>query len=283
MQMGEITNSIIFNFDKWEQQLPELKENYRNAVPYSHIMLEDFMDPAAAQKTHDAFPSVKDDGWTHYVHFNEKKHGLNKLALLPEFTQEVIQTFNSERFLDWLEELTGIKGLQKDDMLEGGGLHQSLNGGFLNIHADFTSHPHKRHWRRRVNLLIYLNPNWKESYGGFLELWSRDMKTRVQNIMPAFNRAVIFNTDKDSYHGLPDPINCPEDETRKSIALYYFTEEEKFNKQSTDYQARPGDGMKSILIYLDKKAIAVYSRLKGILGINDDFISNILNRFGGKK
>ena len=241
------------------------------------------MEPDAARETYDAFPPVKDNGWIHYVHFNEKKHGLNKISLLPKNTQRVIATFNSDRFIAWLEELTGIHGLQKDDMLEGGGLHQSLNGGFLNIHADFTSHPHKRHWRRRVNLLIYLNPNWKESYGGFLELWSRDMKTRVHNIMPAFNRAVIFNTDKNSYHGLPDPIKCPEDETRKSIALYYFTEEEKFIKQSTDYQARPSDGMKSILIYLDKKALELYSRIKGLLGINDDFISNILNRFSGKK
>lgn len=273
----------IFDFDKWENDLPGLKSLYHSNVPYPHIMLDDFMETAAAKKVYSVFPSVKDQGWIHYVHFNEKKHGLNKADLLPEYTRDVIKVFNSDRFLKWLEELTGIKGLMRDDMLEGGGLHQSMRDGFLNIHADFTSHPHKRTWRRRVNLLIYLNPDWKEEYGGFLELWTRDMKTRVHNIMPSFNRAVIFNTDKDSYHGLPDPIKCPEDDSRKSIALYYFTEESNFIKQSTDYQARPNDGAKSILIYLDKKALVVYSRLKGVLGINDDFVSKILNVFSKKK
>lgn len=278
-----VSEQVIFDFEKWEARLPELRETYHNTKPYPHIMLDDFMERDAAQDAHGVFPSVKDQGWIHYVHFNEKKHGLNKMDMLPAYTQEVIRVFNSDRFVKWLSDLTGIEGLMKDDMLEGGGLHQSLKNGFLNIHADFTSHPHKRMWRRRVNLLIYLNPEWKEEYGGFLELWSTDMKERVQNIMPSFNRAVIFNTDKDSYHGLPDPIKCPEDETRKSIALYYFTEEKNYVKQSTDYRARPTDGAKSILIYLDKKAVEAYSRIKGALGINDDFISKVLNIFSKKK
>ncbi len=273
----------IFDFEKWEAKLTEIKDSYHNEDPYPHIMIDDFMEPQAAQKAYDVFPSVKDEGWIHYVHFNEKKHGLNKLEMLPDYTQEVIKVFNSDRFLAWLENLTGIKGLMRDDMLEGGGLHQSLRNGFLNVHADFTSHPHKRTWRRRVNLLIYLNPDWKEEYGGFLELWTRDMKTRAKNIMPIFNRAVIFNTDKDSYHGLPDPIKCPNDDTRKSIALYYFTEEKGYVKQSTDYRPRPNDGAKSILIYLDKIAVDIYSRIKGIFGINDDFISKVLNIFSKKK
>jgi len=283
MPKNETAQHTIFDFEKWEQKLPDLKSAYHSNEPYPHIMLDDFMVPEAAKQAHDVFPSVKDEGWIHYVHFNEKKHGLNKVEMLPDYTQQVIKIFNSDRFISWLSELTGISGLMRDDMLEGGGLHQSLRDGFLNIHADFTSHPHRRSWRRRVNLLVYLNPDWKEEYGGFLELWTRDMKTRVQNIMPSFNRAVIFNTDKDSYHGLPDPIKCPEDDTRKSIALYYFTEENDYVKQSTDYRARPTDGAKSILIYLDKKALSVYSRLKSVLGINDDFVSKVLNIFSKKK
>lgn len=273
---------MIFDFDRWEKQIPELKEKYHTDRPFPHIVLENFLEEDAAKKAYESFPSVKDDGWIHYVHFNEKKHGLNKKDLLPEYIKTVIADLNSPRFLKWLEELTGIENLKEDEMLEGGGLHQSLKGGFLNIHADFTVHPHKRHWRRRVNLLIYLNPDWKDDYGGNLELWSRDMKECVESVKPSYNRAVIFNTDSDSFHGLPDPINCPEDDSRKSIALYYFTEEEKPIKVSTNYRARPTDGLKSALIYLDKKAVDIYSRVKGTLGINDDFVSNILNKFGKK-
>ena len=274
----------ILDFSSWELKLPELKKEYNTEVPFPHIVLENFLKPESARAAMNSFPSVKDEGWIHYVHFNEKKHGLNKMNMLPAYIQEVLGVLNSDRFVKWLEQLTGINGLHADEMLEGGGLHQSLKGGFLNIHADFTVHPHKRNWQRRVNVLVYLNEDWKDEYGGFLELWSRDMKKKERSVSPIFNRCVIFNTDKDSFHGLPDAIKCPEDMTRKSIALYYFTEEKNIPvKKSTDYQARPEDGLKSALIYADKKAVAIYSRLKGWLGINDDFVSNLLNRFGGKK
>jgi hypothetical protein len=233
----------------------------------------------------DAFPPVKGEGWIHYVHVNEKKHGLNKMDMLPPFIQDVIRQLNTNEFVAILSKLTGIEGLKADPSLEGGGLHQSQRGGFLNIHADFTVHPHKRNWRRRVNLLVYLNEGWLPEYKGDLELWTRDMKGCAQKISPVFNRCAIFNTDEDSYHGLPEPIQCPEGMTRKSIALYYFTEETAApRKRATNYRARPGDGAKSVLIWADKKAVEVYSFLKGALGINDDFVSKVLHFFsGGKK
>ena len=276
------TATTLFDFESWEAKLPDLVKKYGSGEPFPHIILDDFLPLDAARSAYEAFPSVADQGWIHYVHFNEKKHGLNKKDLLPAYIRDLIEELNSQRFLDWLSALTGIEELREDEMLEGGGLHQSLRGGFLNIHADFTVHPHKNNWRRRVNLLIYLNPTWKDEYRGFLELWSKDMKKCVHRIMPGFNKAVIFNTDADSFHGLPDPIKCPEDDSRKSLALYYFTEEEKPIKVSTNYQGRPQDGMKKALIFLDKKAVDVYTRMKGVLGINDDFISNLLNKFGKK-
>jgi len=206
------------------------------------------------------------------------------MALLPLYIHEVIRVLTSEAFVAWLREQTGIQNLMPDDSLEGGGLHQSKRGGFLNIHADFTVHPHKRNWRRRVNLLVYLNENWLPEYRGELELWERDMSACSQKILPVFNRAAIFNTDEDSYHGLPDPIQCPENMTRKSIALYYFTEEKEMpKKRATNYRARPGDGIKSMLIWADKTAVGIYSSLKGALGINDDFVSKLLNFFNRKK
>ena len=101
---------------------------------------------------------------------NEKKHGLNKMDLMPAYIQEVIKALNQPDTVDFISRLTGIPNLRADHSLEGGGLHQTCRGGFLNVHADFTVHPHKRHWRRRVNLLLYLNEGWEESYNGHLEL-----------------------------------------------------------------------------------------------------------------
>lgn len=279
-----LTALKCIDLEKWEDQLNHLQLIYQTAKPYPHIQLEHFLEEWAAQKAMQTFPKVKDEGWIHYVHVNEKKHGLNKMDLLPTFIRELISELNSPEFVAFLSRLTGIPGLLPDDSLEGGGLHQSSRGGFLNIHADFTVHPHKRNWRRRVNLLVYLNEDWKPEYRGELELWARDMSACVQKILPLFNRAVIFNTDEDSFHGLPEPIMCPEEMTRKSIALYYFTEEKTTpKKRATNYRARPGDGLRSVFIWLDKQLVANYNALKGALGINDDFVSRVLNFFSRKK
>ncbi|GAA0729725.1 hypothetical protein GCM10009430_40150 [Aquimarina litoralis] len=277
---------MTIDYQKRNTSLHVDNHKYQTATPYPHIIFDDFLEKAAADKALAVFPKIKDEGWIHYVHINEKKHGLNKLDLIPSFIRDqVIKELNSSHFVTYLEKLTGIKNLIADTTIEGGGIHQSENGGYLNVHADFTVHPHKKTWRRRVNVLVYLNKDWKESYGGNLELWEKDMSRCSVTISPIFNRVVIFNTNEDSFHGFPDPINCPIAVTRKSIALYYFTEEEKgsFKKRSTNYRARPDDGYKSVLIWVDKKIIALYSWLKGILGINDDFVSKLLNLLSGKK
>ncbi len=274
----------ILDLSKWAEICTEQAAAYQSARPYPYGQFENFLEDWAAHRAMDAFPKVKDEGWIHYVHVNEKKHGLNKMDLIPPFLQEVIRALNTDEFVRHLSRLTGIEGLKADPSLEGGGLHQSQRGGFLNIHADFTVHPHKRNWRRRVNLLIYLNEDWLPEYRGELELWTRDMKACAQKILPVFNRCAIFNTDEDSYHGLPDPIQCPEGMTRKSIALYYFTEEQAApKKRATNYRARPGDGVKSLFIWADKEAVRWYNSLKGWLGINDDFASKILNLFNRNK
>lgn len=274
----------MLDYSKWNSQLDELVKQYNSVEPYPHIHLDNFFEEDSAEKMLEVFPKIKDDGWIHYVHVNEKKHGLNKLELIPPYIREVIVELNSPDFIEFLQKLTGIDNLLPDETFEGGGIHQSERGGYLNVHADFTVHPHKRNWRRRVNVLVYLNKDWKPEYGGDLELWDRKMTKCVQKIAPIFNRIAVFNTDEDSYHGLPDPIMCPEEDSRKSIALYYFTEEENIpKKRSTNYRARPSDGAKAALIWLDKKAISTYSWVKGALGINDDFASKVLNIFSGKK
>lgn len=282
--MVQTSTAPVLNQQAVARRFAEAAPAYQQAHPYPHGVFDDFLESEAAQRAMQAFPGIQDDGWIHYMHVNEKKHGLNKIDLIPEPLREVIQALNSPEFVAALSQLTGIPNLLPDPSLEGGGLHQSKRGGFLNIHADFTVHPHKRHWRRRVNVLVYLNEGWQPEYRGELELWTRDMKACAQKILPVYNRCAIFNTDEDSFHGLPDPIQCPEDMTRKSIALYYFTEEKETpRKRATNYRARPGDGAKSVLIWLDKQMVSWYNSLKGWLGIDDKFVSKVLNLLSGKK
>lgn len=124
-------------------------------------------------------------------------------------------------FLEYLENLTGYNGLIPDPHFRGGAFHSILRGGKLDVHADFNVDK-RRMLRRCLNVLIYFNKDWDDSYNGHLELWDREMTACRQKIAPIFNRAVIFNTDSTSYHGHPDELLCPEDRTRKSIALYYY-------------------------------------------------------------
>ena len=279
------TQTQLFDYARWNSRLPELSRQYQGASPYPHIVLENFLDPGILEDCIVEFNKLNEtDGWINYKHYNEKKRGLNKLDLLPEAIKGTINELNSPEFLEFLSTLTGIKDLQKDDALEGGGIHQSGKGGFLNIHADFTVHPHHRNWQRRVNVLVYLNKDWQEEWGGKLELWDTKMKACEAKVLPVFNRCVVFNTDADSYHGHPEPMTCPEDRYRRSIALYYYSVEDKPFRRATYYQARPGEGGKKLLVKLDNTLVALYTSLKGRLGANDKFISNVLRFFsGGKK
>ena len=178
--------------------------------------------------------------------------------------------------MEFVGQLLGIDDLIADPSLEGGGLHQSTRGGFLNIHADFTVHPHHRNWQRRANILLYLNEEWRPEYGGDLELWSADMKECVEKVSPVANRALIFTTDPTSFHGHPEPMLCPEGVARRSLALYYFSIEKDPVVRSTEYRSRPGDGARGILIFADTQMLRAYDWAKRRLGLSDQFASKFL-------
>ena len=274
----------IFDYAEWNDRLNELSSLYQQAAPYPHIVLENFLNNSTLEDCLEEFKELnKTDAWINYFHYNEKKKGLNKLGMLPPSIRKTIEELNSPEFIQFLSTLTGIKNLRGDDMLEGGGIHQSGKGGFLNIHADFTVHPHHAHWQRRINVLVYLNKGWQDEWGGKLELWDKEVKKCEKKLSPTFNRCVIFNTDADSYHGHPEPTTCPENEYRRSIALYYYTIEKNPFRRATFYKARPGEKTKEIMVNLDNAMIAVYTRMKGWLGSNDKIASSFLKLFSRKK
>lgn len=268
----------IFDYEKWASHLPMLKAQYASARPFPYIVLDDFINADIAKEACNRFPPPHSGEWIQYKHINEKKLGKRDRATIPDVHLAIIDELNSRRFVEWLSELTGIKYLIADPSLEGGGLHQTERGGFLNIHADFTAHQHQKHWARRVNVLLYLNENWTDDYGGHLELWSKDMSRCEQKILPIFNRCVIFNTDIDSYHGHPHPLTAPEGKTRKSIALYFFTEETSTPKaQSTYYHPLPSDlPEKRLAIFFDNLVLRTYDFFKRHLGFDDKLVSKIL-------
>jgi hypothetical protein len=286
LQASRIVAGSIFPFDRWEYQLPALAAEYRDNRPCPHILLKDFLDPDTAQALAREFPRSASDAWTQYKHANENKSGMARRHFFPPALGAVTDEFNSPGFVAWISQLTGIPNLMADPMLEGGGLHQSGAGGYLNVHTDFSMHHFHSGWRRRVNLILYLNPGWREEWGGALELWEPKMARCAAKYPPLLNHALIFTTDERSLHGFPDPLTCPAGETRKSLALYYYTVEQdpKVTAHSTDYFARPQDGLaKSAAIWLDKKAVDLYSRAKTRFGFSDEFASRVLGFLSRKK
>jgi len=131
--------------------------------------------------------------------------------------------------------------------LWGGGMHSSPRGGNLKIHSDFI-YIRRKNVRRVLNFLLYLNSDWKDDWRGQIELWDKSMTKKVTQLSPELNNVLIFRTDKDSNHGFPDDILCPENVSRKSIALYYYVEEKTFfpikvikrKHYTTHWKKRPG-------------------------------------------
>lgn len=197
-------------------------QEYITGDPFPNIYFDDFFKPEVLKEVLAEFPDL-----TKKADYSFNDPNQVKLASKGEYrfgpkTKTFMHYLNSQPWLEFLSELTGIQNLIPDPTFDGGGCHQIQPGGMLKLHADFNKHPVTK-LDRRLNVLIYLNEDWHEEYGGHFELWDREMKESRKKILPLFNRMAMFTTTSTSYHGHPNPLTCPPDRTRKSLALYYYT------------------------------------------------------------
>ena len=265
---------VPIKIDKLKKVSKSKKNQYREAFPFPHIIIDNFFNKKYLDLVLEEFPdliklkkSIHHKGKT-----DEKLASPRGVAFQKKYTKNLFMFLNSSEFLDFLQELSGInEKLIPDPHFIGGGLHQTYRGGFLKVHADFCKHPETK-LDRRINVLIYLNKNWDENYQGDLELFEVGMKKNIK-IPPIFNRVVIFNTTDFTYHGVPEPLNCPENVSRKSLALYYFSNGRPKNEirsalisKSTIYKKRDGEDFNySIKNYIQKYTPSeIYSFLKRI-------------------
>lgn len=216
-----------------------LTHSFSTADPFPHIVVEDVIDGATVDLLLAEFPPPQQME-IHHRDRTSRKAASSRRASWGPTTRELIDTLNGPDTLSWLEEITTIDGLIPDPYYLGGGLHQISRGGHLGVHADFNLHEHLG-LQRRLNLLLYLNKDWDERWGGHLQLWDRSMSRAVQTIAPTAARMVVFATTDTSFHGHPDPLDCPPSVTRRSIALYYYTvPTQATSGHGTLYQRRPG-------------------------------------------
>lgn len=216
----EITNSRALN------TIEKCNNSYSQAIPFPHIIIDDMWNNDFLSSITDEF--IGFSNWEGEKQFfgSINKRFCSKQELLPCNVNCLIDFCNSPVFIKFLINLTGIKSLKPDPFLLGGGMHSTSTKGFLKMHVDFNWHE-KLKMFRRVNMLVYLNKNWKANWHG--QLWY-GTKNKYGIILPKkkidikFNRTVIFNTNKYSWHGHPQPLECPANISRNSIALYYYTE-----------------------------------------------------------
>ena len=229
-----------------EARADQLAAEFAAARPFPHVVIDDFLPTAVAEQVLAEFPHPDTDVWRNLKGYDQGgKQVLGNDQFLGGNLRLLVQELNSGGVLRALEQVTGVKNLIVDGKMLGGGLHQIQAGGRLNVHVDYSHHPETR-LNRRLNLLIYLNKDWREEYGGHFEMWDRDIKNCEKRVLPIFNRCVIFATSSFSYHGHPEPLTCPPDRTRKSLALYYYSvgrpeESGEAIEHNTLFYQRPGE------------------------------------------
>lgn len=220
------------------------REEYLSADPFPNMYFDNFFNQDKLSEVLEEFPDMSQNADLKYNDANQIKLASKGEYRFGDKTLEFMHFLNSQPFLEFLSKLTGIDALIPDPYFEGGGAHQILPGGLLKIHADFNKNKFTG-LDRRLNVLVYMNKDWDESWGGHFELWDTEMKGAVKKILPVFNRMALFTTTSNSYHGHPDALKCPPGRSRKSLALYYYTngrpKEEITATHSTIFKARPNE------------------------------------------
>lgn len=238
-----------FLFDR--QELASLARRYAaqfsEATPFAHVVIDNFLPQHVASALCTEFPRADRDGWLRWgpgpgsrepLSSNDKL-GMSDEGHFPEPLRHFAMQLCSATFITFIQQLAGISGLLADPFFAGCGLHSTGRGGRLRIHSDASRHPYGLPFHQAINVILYLNEDWKEEFGGNLELWSRDARRCERSIAPLFNRLVVFETHSHSYHGHPHPLECPTDRRRNSIASYYYVVDRQKSADYQGYRSRP--------------------------------------------
>jgi hypothetical protein len=231
----------------------DLRRCFAASEPFPFVKIDDFLEQGFAQDVADSYPRFDEAvgmGRMFEAVNERRKLQITEAGLFPPPVARLHQELSSPAFLAQVSAITGIGDLLADPGLDGGGMHLTESTGWLDVHVDFNLLLPQR-WHRRLNILLYLNPAWQSEWGGYLELWDRDVEVCHHSFAPSFNRCVIFETSEISYHGVT-PVRCPSGVARKSFAAYYYTEAppQRWDgrSHSTVFRARPDERVKRYVL-----------------------------------
>jgi hypothetical protein len=222
------------------QRTTELQCRFAAAEPFRHVIIDDFLSPEFCHQLMQEFPAFDADRATNERGETGRKAVVSEPARLGHAYARFDQMIRGREFLELISGITGIPKLVYDPEYVGGGTHDNLDGQDLDPHVDFNYHP-SRQWHRRLNLIVFLNPEWEADWGGCLEFlsdpWTPDGARPAESVVPLANRAVIFETNEHSWHGFRR-IRLPAGKqhiSRRSIAIYLYTEERPAQEQNVSH------------------------------------------------
>lgn len=237
-----------------------LRRSFQSAVPFPHMVIDEFLEPDFAAEVAAAVPSLdaaREQGFTFDFVRERGKIQVSDADLFPDPVRRLHESLSSTEFLSALSTISGIDNLEADPTLAGGGMHVTGPGGRLDVHVDFNyNEEFKLH--RRLNILVYLNPEWDPTWGGHVELWDRDVKKCHVRVPPLLNRCVVFETSDISYHGV-EPVSPAAPGPRQSFAAYYYTEAAPEGwdgtLHTTIFRTRPGEKLRRYLVIPAERAM----------------------------
>lgn len=231
-----------------------LREQFNTSTPFRFFKIDNFLKPAFLADLLASYPSYEEAGkmgGKQFMAAKEKfKIQVTDAKLFPEPVKQLAETLNGPRFLSDLQYITGIDELLPDSGFAGGGIHLTNTSGRLDVHVDFNFNEHLNAFRR-LNILVYLNPDWDKAWGGDIELWDADVTHCHHAFSPIANRCVVFETSETSYHGVT-PLRCPKGITRQSFAAYYYTKDPPHGwdgkTHTTVFKTRPTETFRHIVV-----------------------------------
>lgn len=264
-------------YDRWEPALGALRSAWEGGRPFPYAVVDGFLKPEACRALAEEFRDVGSGGWIENRHYSQRLRSRVGQASCGEALRTLLTELDSERCRGLVGHLSGEAGLFLDQEMVDGGLSAMGRGDFFDLHTDMRAHALRRHWQRRVNLIVYLSEDWRDEWGGALELWDPAGRRCERRIAPRYNRAVFFEVGEHALHGVPEPLACPPGASRRNLVLYYFRDAGRdVPITHFRYRARPGEHARRPLVWANNAALLLYQAARHRLGVTDEGASRLL-------